>query len=397
MDFLKNSFFIIILFHTSLGSSITDDNDFIVQWTGPKNHEVIVIDIQRPDQGVFYIIYKKDDPKNELEFRLETPEFKKEYVVSIDNALYPYFTHSLGHHHAFIELINQTNKDNLYVAQLITVDMMKNETHRVHVYPDTLNKGKVQGGIYYENEFDLIVRNDSICIGIKKCRVSFDLNGRRIGEPVAFPLYPLLIPGGLPALKNSAKAGFFFNLHDPRSKTTRVLYVDEHARDISTFPSPKGDYYVSSNTHRLLSVCAVDYKDYQHKMIKCVQYDWEKYKLMNTSIEISQGSIGIAVTNLAGGGLIVSTAEFNYVDPYTYTTFNVMIIEPNGRFNSGSSYPLNIDCRNIKSQPGLISGISEVEDKFCFSFSCDHFWLEHKFKFYNRCIQKNSLSSLHRT
>lgn len=224
---------------------------------------------------------------------------------------------------------------------------------------------------YANNTFDVIVSSKRACRGQPQCRLSFDQEGQRIGEPQPFTVNELYAEV-MPVSRASPEKGFFVLSLDSKGKL-KTKHVSP-ANQVTQLWSPsdtweyKEGWQYTSHAHDLLGVCQV------FSSIRCVQFDTRANSKMHTEIE--KRNEVVSMHNLADGGMLMLTRTCgNSTRSYPCDSTGVLVtkIYPGGRQGKTVEVTkLNFRCAWLNFFDQYKVELVEEVDKFCFYFACVH-------------------------
>lgn len=224
---------------------------------------------------------------------------------------------------------------------------------------------------FANNTLDVVVSSKRACSGLAQCRLSFDREGRRLGEPSPFTVNELYAEVS-PVSRASPEKGFFVLSLDARGKL-KTKHVSP-ANQITHLWSPadtweyKEGWQYTSQAHDLFGVCQV------FSSVRCIQFDRRAHVKMYTEME--KKNEVMSVHNLADGGMLVlartcgnSTRSW----PCDGTGVLVTKIYPGGRLGKTSEViKLNFQCAWLNFFDQYKVDLVEEVDKYCFYFACVH-------------------------
>ncbi|KAJ8668316.1 hypothetical protein QAD02_009979 [Eretmocerus hayati] len=362
--------------------------EYLAEWVGEGNDIVVVPhNIIRKDKAILYGIIKlrPSGKSSVLELHFDALQFKKQNTVELPTKnLNKFKLFSLGRNNALFIYSDEEDNGTISKFRGIVVDLMRNKQYNIEI-PSDFPSRNFLNFIIYADKFDFLTNHSSVCKKFKVCRVSFDQEGRKLGEPVAFsPEKEWEMFFITPAQTNSLSGGFFARHFDEKSKKWQISFMDENAREKSSFEEPEGARYPASNSHNLFSICGIEEKsgESMNKII-CTQYDSRTRKMTNSSTPVDKKVVDVAVANLHSGGYVFSTT--NCDNSMKCDSFDVTVIAFNGNFAKKGPFSLNLDCNGVtEDKPN--SAIAEIGDEMCFSFSCGNKKNYSKFKLYNKCL-----------
>lgn len=208
-------------------------------------------------------------------------------------------------------IISHRERSALDMYQVITVTDMSSchTTYLTYKYkrmPELL----LTNVVVHEKTFEVIFGGGSACAGLEKCKITYDQNARRLGEPSPFQTDLVLFQTEV-AEKNSY---FLFGLTD-RPFKLRAAHVDGLGRETVLTQANLFDPYKAprtfSSSHDLLGVCWYN-SSYPHdpaKVVECKQFDVRKRLVMEVWVPNLGIVSSMVVHNFEKGGILLMASE----------------------------------------------------------------------------------------
>ncbi|KAJ8668314.1 hypothetical protein QAD02_009977 [Eretmocerus hayati] len=403
MEYSRVLFLSCILSAIFLISQANDVQEFSTRKIVPKDGKLLTPNqLGRSDKGVLYGILDTTTyvDKTILDLYLETPKLKKH--VRIESALgdwVDFQLYSLGQHSVLVVLprLSKTIKT-LFVIwkKVVIADMMNNKTYDLNI-PSDFHGAHIEDFIFYPDRFDLITKHKFFCNSdMNLCRVTFDLTGNKIGEPVEF-FYKNLT--GLHDITPSLDGGFISQTYNESSNELQIHKLDQSGNIKSSWKRTPLAIDTISNLNNQSSVCGINEiktidpgsgTQIPGKDSECIHYDWNTGKSVRISMSLDPNTRRLGVTNLSNGDFIVSTVtctpNYNKCDSFKITKFN-----SDGGFLWRSPFSLDLKCTvsgwNFFDRQELAA--MEIGNEICVSFACQNSNDEFLFQYYNRCFDKS--------
>lgn len=225
--------------------------------------------------------------------------------------------------------------------------------------------------VYTNNTFDLIISSKRACSGLPQCRLSFDQEGHRIGDPRPFTVNELYAEVNQVSRATPEKGFFVLSLDAKGKLKTKHVSLNNQITHLWS-PSDTWEYkegwQYTSHTHDLFGICQV------FSNIRCVQFDKRAHSKMYTEME--KKSEVMSIHNLVDGGmLLLSRTCGNSTRSYPCDSTGVLVtkIYPGGRLGKTKELiKLNFRCAWLNFFDQYKVDLVEEVDKFCFYFACVH-------------------------
>ncbi|XP_011495179.1 PREDICTED: uncharacterized protein LOC105360086 [Ceratosolen solmsi marchali] len=262
----------------------------------------------------------------------------------------------------------ERRRNSQYQIQNIKVSLvrMANCTNRILTFPvNAAGRVLLSNVLVYPTGFDVVVSHKASCVNSSTCRLSHDLEGQRVGEPVAFvsnfdAVYTQLIS------PTSPDKGLYLSGADIDAWTFRAMHVSSIGVEtnlvIARVPDPRKIQRATSNAHELYGICLmVDGR------IRCAQFDAQAHTKLDTYIGVPGNIQWLAVHNIANGGLLLLTG---HCKSHKCRSFRIAMIRENGRRAGKSLDVPDLDLKCSRLPRDLVVDVAETRTEFCFYFAC---------------------------
>ncbi|KAJ8681084.1 hypothetical protein QAD02_016871 [Eretmocerus hayati] len=262
------------------------------------------------------------------------------------------------------------------------------------------------------DKFHLLVKGSIECGYFTQCRITFDQNGKEVGEVLELPTELSQVKELPPLLTSSDKGRFMYGESNSSYRSWRAIYIDENGnRKVVADMFNKPD--MTSNAGDLYGLCELNswstrpmggQKNF-HEKLQCIQYDWKTDEVVNITVDgFSNGREDVrlktvAFENLRKGKFLFATVECDQ-DFIMCNTFHVSAVNSTGQVVNTTSFSMNLKCyeKRFDFDFSLHSKITQVEDNYCFNFRCfdrgSYIFNPNPVSFYSKCVAKDRIEDL---
>ncbi|XP_008205889.1 uncharacterized protein LOC100680003 [Nasonia vitripennis] len=362
----------------------TDVNTFpyaICEFTKPNEERVCNVTLVRPnkqDSGICRVKIFANSKDKELFYNgyFQMIPFAREHVAVIwyDQTKEP---------------ANAVEKK--YDFKISILDTSNCKTAHLDFPIQKVHYGFFPALVTYDNQIDVVVNSIQACGGVDRCKLSFDLQGKQIGD--VQPYKPKLSGYANAVSPATPVKGFFQDVKNLSS--IRVLFVNAEGEGKEVLnvkfdeqKQNKRDAY--SNAHELYSICwTPTISTTKPTKISCSQFDATGNAKVSKEITFPQLLNWAAVHNLPKGGLLLATGGCEQAGSEECKTFRVHKINELGQEKPYEFQAPDLQCHDITSN--LEVRISENDrDEVCFDFSC--LSSSTNLKFVSTCVEKTRLN-----
>ena len=110
--------------------------------------------------------------------------------------------------------------------------------------------------LFYPNHIEIILDSKASCEGADNCRLTYDLDGKKICN--AKPFLPSILGYSMPVSPASPEKGFFMYVRDTNNMTVMLVNTAGEGKELltDTFgPNDLEQHVAFSNAHELYSIC----------------------------------------------------------------------------------------------------------------------------------------------
>lgn len=278
----------------------------------------------------------------------------------------------LRHQNVIVSHRERTVSD---MFQVITVTNMSNchTTYLTYKYerPPYLLLTNV---VLHEKTFDVIIGGTAVCAGLEWCRITYDLEGKRVGKPLPFDTSLVLFQ-----TEAIVHEGYYlFGLTD-RPFELRAVHVDAFGVEtVLAQPDvfdPSNAPRALSSVHEMLGVCWYN-SSYPHDptvVVQCKQFDVRGKKVMESRVSNLGIVKNMAVHNLEQGGILLVTSGDS-------DTSKVTKIRRDG----------SVEEVQMELPSGIVDQVSfRDEDGVCFHFTAQYYdSIKGLLSYFRKCVPK---------
>ncbi|KAJ8675513.1 hypothetical protein QAD02_011299 [Eretmocerus hayati] len=280
----------------------------------------------------------------------------------------------LSENFLYILLVEKDSQDNKYVSG-IALDLINKKVSKLALPSDLRLEDQYIGSIFQSNKIELIVGNHSVCGDLPRCKITFNSQGQREGEPILFPLEYKKITS-IPKSRGSMDNGIFIIDVDGNSDemltSSRVAYIDEKG-DPTIVQKSEGRQTspMYSNTRDLYGVCRLVERKTK---FDCVQYDWKSNSTVMSKFSVEsfckrdENCHILSFGNLNMSTFLFATVECGKEQGFLCKNTQLLTVNSDGELRKATHISDNLECSN--DPESVQSDIAEIGDEVCVYFVC---------------------------
>ncbi|KAJ8670110.1 hypothetical protein QAD02_001369 [Eretmocerus hayati] len=249
----------------------------------------------------------------------------------------------------------------------IAFDFSNGKTSKLALPFDISFIGGYVGAIVNSGKLEILVTNNPKCC-IGSCKLTFDMQGQLVGEPVPYPINYCQIMTLPKQLESKDQGIFTYGVTDFTTSSWQVAHMNSSGEPTIVFKFERvKDLSLVSNTRDLYGIC-VKYEE--KSKLECLQYAWQNNVTSVAQLNVEKilnESSDSKIVSFANGGN--STYLFVVMESKNDIKRGIKINKVDSHENLLKSTPIFSDLECNDHFPTK-SVITQIGDDFCSYFTC---------------------------